>query len=265
MTEKIDLPQQLHSLGLVKRTWPETLAAIKAALPPADLEKFTRAHKNFVAYRSETTLSRFYGTVFSLGIQALVNGYRYGRLLQVLEDLLPALTPGMKVLDVGAGGGYIATLAMRHRSPAAYYVQDNCAAVRDELTAQGFTVLPHPAPATAPIQGGFDRILCVDSVGELNGDDDGQLARPGGVPEAELPEQMEERYGFAQKLEAWKPFLARGGRILLWEPFNFPDAYRAVGSYLGRKGWNAEVANPAASRYHLSLSAENPGPAEQAP
>src|SRR3954462_12219598 len=78
--DEFDGEKELRRQGLTPLTWKQALVDIKAKLSPADMERFSRAHKNFVAYRSETTLARFYGTVFSLGVQNQVNGYRFARL-----------------------------------------------------------------------------------------------------------------------------------------------------------------------------------------
>lgn len=246
-----DAVAELRRQGLAPLTWKDALAAIQTRLPPADIERFSRAHKNFVGYRSESTLSRFYGTVFALGLQHEVNGYRFGRLAAVLEDLLAETPPHASILDVGAGAGYVAAALLRHRAPRAYAVYDPVAAVRDELTAQGLSVLPHPPPP-AP-ESPFDLILCVDSLGEINADDDGTLSRPDGAPPEDLPELMEQRYGFAQKLAPWKAYLAPGGRVLLWEPFAYPQAFAAVATHLGACGWEAQARSRAPGRNYLEI------------
>lgn len=253
MTDTLDIAAELRGLGLRPMPWAEALAAIKARLSPADFERFSRAHKNFTGYRSDSTLARFYGTVFSLGIQNEINGFRFGRLVRVLEDLLPELPSGQRVLDVGAGGGYVATLIARHRAPKALALYDTCAAVRDEVQAQGFAVLPHPVPDAPPDGGGYDTLLCVDSLGEVNADDDGLLSKPGGVPPEELPDRMEERYGFAVKLAPWRSWLAPGGRILAWEPFAYPQAFAAVAASLAAAGWSARVMERVPGRNYLEI------------
>lgn len=249
-----DLERDLRGLGLVPKSWPETLEALKAKLPKQDWETFSRLHRNFTGYRSESTLSRFYGFVFSRGLQLDINAYRFGRLKAVLTDLLPELSPGLAILDIGAGSGIIASLIQRRFAPRAYVVQDTCPEVRDELSAQGFTVLPHPAPASqGSAAGGFDLLLCVDSLGEVNGDDDGRLAKPDAIDPEELAEMLEQRYGFAQKLEPWKPYLTPGGRVLLWEPIAYQNAMDAVGRSLRNEGWEATLHSRAPGRNYLEL------------
>jgi SAM-dependent methyltransferase len=249
--DEFDAEAELRRQGLAPRTWKQALEDIKAKLSPADMERFSRSHRNFVAYRSETTLARFYDTVFTLGLQNEVNGYRFARLSAVLTDLLDETQAGLSILDIGAGAGFVAAALLRHRAPLKLFAYDPVAAVRDELTARGFSVLPHPPPVKPAST--FDLILCVDSLGEINSDDDGSLLRPDGATAEELPDLLEQRYGFAHKLAFWKPYLAPEGRILLWEPFAYPEAMAAVASHLAASGWNAQVRSRAPGRNHLEI------------
>jgi SAM-dependent methyltransferase len=242
---------ELRRQGLEPLAWKDALAAIQARLSPSDMERFSRAHRNFIGYRTESTLARFYGTAFALGVQHLVNGSRFGRLAGILEDLCAEMVPGLAVLDVGAGAGYVGAALIQHRAPKAYVAYDPVPAVRDELIAQGFEALPHPPPPKPDKT--FDVILCVDSLGEVNADDDGSLSRAEGIVAEELPELMEQRYGFAEKLAAWKPFLASDGRILLWEPFAYPEAFAALTTLLGARGWRAELRTRAPGRNYLEI------------
>ncbi|GEM_PF-1941014 len=272
---KSDIERELNGMGLAPKTWPQTLEALKAKLPKPDFETFSRLHKNFTSYRSETTSGRFYGFVFSHGLQMDVNAYRFRRLTSILTDLIPAVARGQSILDIGAGAGLIAAMLKRRCALRAYVAQDSCREVRDELTAQGFTVLPHPppfSPPTAPpsssanlpavdsvpagagLGGGFDLLLCVDSLGEVNADDDGLLAKPDGIDAADLPEMIEQRYGFAQKLDAWKSYLAPGGKVLLWEPFAYPQAWESLAVLLRNEGWEAQLHAPAPGRNYLELA-----------
>jgi hypothetical protein len=246
-----DMAAELRRQGLEPLAWKDALAAIQARLSPTDMERFSRSHRNFVGYRTDSTLARFYGTVFALGVQHLVNGNRFGRLAGILEDLCAELVPGLAVLDVGAGAGYVGSALFRYRPPKTYMAYDPVPAVRDELIAQGFATLPHPPPPGP--EKAFDVILCVDSLGEVNADDDGTLSRAEGIAPGELPELMEQRYGFAEKLAAWKPFLAIGGRILLWEPFAYPEAFTALAASLQERGWKAETRSRAPGRNYLEI------------
>ncbi|HKP97408.1 MAG TPA: methyltransferase domain-containing protein [Fibrobacteria bacterium] len=254
MNGEIDLERELQSQGLSPKTWPMVLESLKAGLPAADWEKFSRLHGNFTGYRSENTSSRFYGFVFSRGLHLDVNNFRYARLMSILKDLLPEIPPGISILDVGAGAGIIASIVRRHCAPRSLVLQDPCREVRDALSARGFAVLPHPAPA-APEgkEGGFDLLLCIDSLGEINSDDDGALAKPGDTAPGELAEMLEERYGFTQKLRPWKPYLAPGGRVLLWEPFAYQTAMESLALSLREGGWNVNLHSRAPGRNYLEL------------
>ncbi|MDB5106806.1 MAG: hypothetical protein JWP91_4495 [Fibrobacteres bacterium] len=253
MQEKADIERELRNQGLEPRTWSQTLDAIKAKLEKPDWEAFSRLHRNFVGYRSDTTLSRFYGFVFTHGLQIAVNDFRFRRLTAILEDLLPELTPGLAILDVGAGAGIIAAVVKRNCAPRSYTVQDPCREVRDELAAQGYATLPHPVPDAPASDTRFDVILCADSLGEVNADDDGLLAKSDGAEVSELPGLIEERYGFAEKLRLWKPYLAPGGRILLWEPFAYPNAMEALAVFLRESGWNVLFHQRAPGRNYLEI------------
>lgn len=258
MNSEIDIEKELQSLGLTSKPWSGVLAAVKAKLPPQDWERFSRLHKNFTGYRSESTLSRFYGFVYSQGLQLEINAYRYGRLKAILEDLLLETPPGLSILDIGAGAGILAAVLKKSRPPKKLVLQDPCKEVRDELTAQGFSVLPHPTPASpldlpVPDAAGFDLLICADSLGEINSDDDGALAKPNGVSAADLPPILEERYGFAQKLRLWKPYLAPGGRVLLWEPFAYQNAMESLAVLLRSDGWEARLQARSPVRNYLEL------------
>jgi hypothetical protein len=254
----LNVDSALQTQGLAPKPWSEVLETVKAKLPAREWETFSRLHKNFVGYRSESTLSRFYGFVFSQNLQMDVNAYRYGRLKAVLADLIEEVHAGNSILDIGAGAGILSTVIQRHRSPRTLVLQDPCREVRDELTAQGFRVLPHPPPArpsdwNVSVSHGFDLLLCVDSLGEVNADDDGALTKPDAVPAADLPDMLEERYGFAQKLAPWIPWLAPGGRVLLWEPFPVGNVFEALAISLRNDGWDAQIRTRAPGRNYLEL------------
>lgn len=273
---ELDIERELRSLGLSPKTWPKVLESIKRRLAPPDWEMFSRLHRNFTGYRSESTLLGFYGFVFSHGLQMEINHFRFDRLAAILEDLALELGPGLSILDIGAGAGIVATVVKKRFAPRTYVVQDFCPEARDALKAQGFPVLPLSfsgadgitrtgRSGTGPVSedpslpaGGFDRVLCIDSLGEINGDDDGLLAKPEGLDASALADLMEPRYGFAEKLEPWKASLAPDGRLLLWEPFAYPQAMEAVAALLDAKGWQARIISRSPSRNYLELRPMQP-------
>lgn len=247
----MQVKEELLALGLKPMTWDAAVAAAKEKLPQADRAAFLKHHRNFVEYISEDTLNRFYAFVFSRGLQLEINAFRFQRIENILNTLLPVLDPGLSILDVGAGSGVIGTVLLKHVHPGRYVAQDPCREVRDALLSLGFAVLPHPVPPTPP-GGPFDRILCLDSLGELNSDE-GALPAPEGTPE-ERVRLVEQLYGFGQKLEAWKPYLAAGGKLLLWEPIKHRLVWEAMEIHMREYGWKTQFQGDAPSNSYLELT-----------
>lgn len=245
--------EELIAQGLRPSAWPEVVEAVRKRLDPPLHERFVRLHRNFASYVSQETLDRFYAFVFTHGLYLEVNGYRFHRLESILDTALDRVGPGDAVLDVGAGAGIIATAIVKHVRPRKYVTQDPCREARDHLKSLGFAVLPHPAPAGPPSER-FDLILAADSLGELNADDDGALAQPDQVPVQELGPMLEERYGYARKLEDWKPYLAAGGRVLLWEPISHRAVWSALETLLGGSGWAARFHGGTPRDSYLELT-----------
>lgn len=247
------MKDELLALGLKPMTWPEVLKAVQERLSPTDHDRFLRLHKNFVGYISQGTLDRFYGFVFSHGIQLEINGFRFNRIESILAVLLPLIKPGQSILDVGAGAGIAATVILKQAMTRSYVTQDPCREVRDHLMSSGFSVLPHPPPNPPP-NGRFDLILCMDSLGEVNSDEDGTLANPDKVEGESLSLLIEERYGFSQKLEVWKPYLSPGGRVLVWEPIAQRRVWEAMERTLTEKGWKTRLQGDAPRHSYLELT-----------
>lgn len=245
--------EELQALGLRPMTWAETLEAVQARLEPPDRENFTRLHRNFVGYLSPETLGRFYGFVFSHELHLEVNGYRFNRLAAILEVLLARVPAGRCILDVGAGAGLIASVLMKRTGPKTYVMQDPCLEVRDFLISMGFPVLPEPPPPVPPVTH-FDLILCIDSLGELHSDEDGTLAHPEELPPEESSRLIEERYGFAQKLEPWKGYLAPDGRVLLWEPIQHRAVWEGIARLLDGAGWKTTLHTNSPRDSYLELT-----------
>ncbi len=247
----VDADKELIACGLMPGSWKDSLAAIKSGLSPADWDRFSRLHRSFVSYNSPDTLSRFYTFVFSHGLQLDINRPRFGRLAGILTVLAEEIPTGISILDLGAGSGLIATIVKQHQSPLNYTVQDTCAEVRIFLEKKGFSVLAHPAPI-APDKL-FDLILCIDSLGEINADEDGRLSENSEADASEFALLMEERYGILEKLDPWKAYLNPQGRVLIWEPFKHNRVWEALISLLERASWKVALRFDASGRPFLEL------------
>lgn len=245
--------EELLALGLKPMTWAEVLKTVQAKLEPPDREKFQRLHRNFVGYLSPDTLGRFYGFVFAHGLQLEVNNFRFARLEGILDALLRVLPAGQRILDVGAGSGLIATVLLKQKSPKTCVMQDPVPEVRDFLLSMGFPVLPHPVPETPPVTP-FDSILCIDSLGEINSDEDGALRNPDSAGAENLSALIEDRYGFAQKLEPWKRYLAPGGKLFLWEPIGYRQVWESIARSLEESGWRAQFQGDSPRHSYLELT-----------
>ncbi len=233
-------------------SWKESLDSIRGWLSPLEWETFSRLHRNFVGYRSNDTLNRFYGFVFSQNLQNEINRPRFGRLSGVLQILLEEIPPGLSILDIGAGSGLIATLLKRGRSPSPYVVQDICKEARQFLSLQGFDVLTEPVPRV-PAQK-FDRIISVDSLGEVNADEDEFLSEASSLTEIEYSIMMEERYGLGLKLEGWKSYLKPNGRFFFWEPFKHARAWKTLENLLISSGWKVQLRCESTRQAYLELT-----------
>ena len=247
----VDADKELKSCGLMPGSWKDSLVAIKLGLSPADWDRFSRLHRSFISYNSPDTLSRFYRFVFTHGLHLEINRPRFARLAGILTVLAEEIPAGISILDLGAGSGLIASIVKQQQAPANYTVQDTCADVRAFLVKKDFAVLPHPAPAVPDIP--FDLILCVDSLGEVNADEDGQLSENSEAESTEFAILMEQRYGILEKLDPWKVYLKPQGRVLFWEPFKHNRVWEALVSLLEGADWKVVRRSDASGRPFLEL------------
>lgn len=238
----------LGELGVNHNSWSAILLEVEARLGTEKADRFARLHRNFIAYPAESTLKAFYGFAFREGLAPLLNGVRAERLTALFFTVLPFAQAGRLALDLGAGGGFIARLLRRFSPGLSLRVFDLVPEAMEDLAGAGFGLWSAGDP---PV----DLIFCLDSLGEVNADQDSALAealaaeeegpRPesGGGAAAAL---LEERYGFAQKLEPWKRALKEGGLLLLVEPVSLPGFWKGLEALLSAAGWRAEPLPAAA-------------------
>lgn len=258
----IDWGKELITLGLTPATWNETLKTIENKLSSEDWKTFSRLHKSFASYRTDHTLCRFYNFVFKHDLQIEINQHRFSRMVGILNGLATVLEPGKKILEIGAGTGLIAQIIQQHFSPSVYSVHDMCSEVSLYLSKQGFKTLPSPNPESTPTPtpafdsppNSFNFIICADSLGEINADDDDQLSESSPLTETEFVTAFEERYGIAQKLSAWKNNLAADGKVFLWEPLKHRRAWEGLRLGLNQEGWKANLHSAPHSVPFLELS-----------
>jgi SAM-dependent methyltransferase len=238
----------LRSRGLEPLPWDEVLRRIEARLAgraaPGDSETFARLHRAFVAYPAESTARAFYDLAAREGLHPLLASHRLHRLKAIAETLAGAVPHGARVLDFGAGGGFLAGY-LRDALGAEVAVADLSPVTGAALAQQGFI---SPAPADR-----FDFILCADSLGEIHADEDDWLSDPGNGGDEGFAGELDARYGFAHKLATLRPRLAPGGAVLLFEPVALEHFWRGAARALVDAGWKAEIRGPEPV-WHLRLT-----------
>ncbi len=223
-------------------TWDEVLQAIEGRLSATDLETFKRRHRNFVGYPVEQTCRAFYDFAATNSLLNLLASYRFERLCRIAACLSPLPLRNRKVLELGSGGGHLAGF-LREELGAEVTVMDWSLQTIHYLKAAGFKTLSSPNDADAR-EKSFDFIVCADSLGEVNSDEDSWLREPENAVEPTYVDELDQRYGFAAKLAAWKPLLAEGGNVLLFEPIGLPMFWQGAVASLRQSGWKAEILDP---------------------
>ncbi len=221
--------------------WQQVLQVIEARLPPDDLATFRRLHKSFTGYPMNHTCAAFYDFIATRELSDLLGSFRFQRMTQIGESLSTLPLKGRHVLDVGAGGGYLAEY-MRDELGAQVRVTDLSTQSLRRLERSGFQLLSNQAKT-------FDYILCADSLGEVNSDEDDWLKAPENEGDPGYPEELEQRYGLAGKLSPLKSLLAPDGKVLLFEPVKYPGFWKGTGQLLSNRGWNTEVHDPVPTWY----------------
>ncbi len=227
---------QLRQQGLTPLTWEEVLALIEQKLTPTETQTFQRLHRAFAAYPAAHTVRAFYDFAAQRDLLALLASFRFDRLVNLAGALSTYSFTGKTVLDYGAGGGFLA--AYLRAQGAAVSVADFSSITLGRLETLGY---PIAAPPFAP---SFDIILCADSLGEINADEDDWLAAPENLEDPDYPRELEARYGFAEKLAALRPALSARGEILLFDPIPQPHFWTGAARALETAGWSAKVIGP---------------------
>jgi SAM-dependent methyltransferase len=235
MTPESHLRQQ----GLAPLAWDEILTRIEQKLTPTESQTFQRLHRAFAAYPAAHTVRAFYDFAAQRDLLALLAGFRFDRLVDLAGALSMQDFAGKRVLDYGAGGGYLA--AYLRAAGADVTVADFSTATLRRLEALGYPLLAGAGEAPAAP---FDRIVCADSLGEVNADEDDWLAAPENLEDPDYPAELNARYGFTEKLAPLKPLLAADGCVLLFEPVRQPHFWQGAARALTGAGWIAEVLGP---------------------
>lgn len=230
----------LRARGLDPLVWETVLTRVGERSGPAGEAGFARLHRAFTAYPTEHTCRAFYDLAARYDLHDLLAGYRFDRLRALLEAVDASCGDrlargGTRVLDIGAGGGYVAAWLrdVRHAVVSATDLSPLTAA---RLEASGF---PPPAPGET-----FDLVVCADSLGEINADEDDWLSDPAHADHPDYPGELEARYGFASKLAGLTPRLAPGGAVLLFEPVPLEHFWHGAARGLEAAGWRVDRPSP---------------------
>lgn len=223
-------------------TWDETLLAIERRLSPADLETFKRRHRNFVDYPMDHTCRAFYDFAAKHALLDLLASYRFERLRRIGSHLSTLALRDRHVLELGAGGGYLAAF-LRDECGARVSVMDLSPETVKILSAAGFEILS-TSDNLEPKSDRLDFIVCADSLGEINSDEDSWLREPenGGDPDYAM--ELDQRYGLAAKLAPWKSLLKTEGQVLLFEPIGLESFWVGAAASLQLSGWNSTLLGP---------------------
>ncbi len=228
--------EELDNLVLPRLSWEEAVREMESRLSQDTFLVFQRLHRSFVHYRSPRNVEKFYGFIYMHGLQDLLLRFRRPRLEQIGIGFFQTLGASRSVLEIGAGTGIWGELLRRVGPEVDYAAYDACQESREFMRARGFKIC-EPDPERAQ----FEILLCADSLGEENADEDDWLTEPSHQARPDFPDIFEERYGIIAKLKPWKAHLKPGGRVLLWEPFPARGVFQAIRVLLQRDGWEAFV------------------------
>jgi len=234
---------QLQGLGLQEWTWDEVAHGIELQIGPAGLAEFRRHHRNFTQYPTESTVQRFYDFAYGNGLHPFLAGFRLARLAQLAAICDAEVPRQSRILEVGAGGGYLLRWLAENKSPESLLAAD----LSDKAEAL-WSDIP-----CAPYEAGMkaDILVFADSLGEIHSDEDNRLAES--HPSMDMALEVESRYGFSQKLNRWKPALSPGGRVLLMEPIPRMSIWKAMADGLAADGWSVSLVSMDPACHFLRL------------
>lgn len=262
------LETHLRVQGLEPLSWEQTLLGVEQKLTTQGAETFKRLHRAFTAYPTAHTARSFYDFAAEQGLLPLLACFRFARLASLgaaLDAWLPAPPApreALRVLDVGAGGGWLADW-LRETRGARVACLELSPAARRALAARGFETFDDAAQAAAS-GARFDLLLCADSLGEIHADEDDWLADPANAESPHYADELEARYGFAAKLEPLRALLAPEGAALLFEPVPLAHFWQGAARALEAGGWSVEVNGPEPA-WGLRLRVREDAPAGKTP
>jgi SAM-dependent methyltransferase len=219
-------------MGLAPLHWDEVVTQAKQRLPDEKIQQFLRYHRNFIAYPTEATLIRFYGFAYGEGLGDLLAKFRFDRLTRLMAWLEMQIPMDVRILEVGAGTGRILHWLQSQKQPKRLSATD---------LAPGASHY-WPAGVAEPMEKeSFDILLCLDSLGECHADEDDTIKTMGANSLEEMASIIEQRYGFAVKLNPLRRYLEPHSRLLLAEPIPYPLFWKALAMGLQQEGWAAEI------------------------
>jgi hypothetical protein len=227
----------LYAMGLQPLTWDEVLLQVESRLGKPQLEIFRRYHRSFIAYPTPATLQRFYDFCYSHRLHDLLASYRFDRLARVLETLNLLVKPGLRLLEVGAGGGFLLGFLKSEKAPCALSAYD-LAPKAGELWS-GLD-LQSMQPDSL-----YDGVIFADCLGEIHNEAESDMAG---------------QYGFAEKLEVWRSHLAPDGFMLLLEPIAQIQVWQDLANTLTAHSWlvNGPITSTPALCLELKIAQASP-------
>ncbi len=194
-------------------------------------QKIKTAQKRFSEYKSTALLKKMYSLILGSGGIYEVNIPRRNRLETIAQLLDEYIPPSQSVLDWGAGSGLLSLAIQRKLNPENYWVWDICPDFQYHLESLGFKWDEGGQ--------GLDLVLCLDSLGECNSDEDQSLKNALMEKRPEGGELIESHYGFLEKITPLLERLLPNGQLFLIEPIYMDVFWESLRNFLSIRGLNA--------------------------